>query len=634
MNMTNNYERYWNDCSALYKVLKNYYGYSQDHIYVLMSDGTSPANDRHLNNGLYDSSPLDLDGDGINDIQYAATHSNLENVFNILSNVLTEEDNLFIFTTDHGGSSGNQHSYLYLWNEILHDYEFASYLNQLDAGIINVCMGQCYSGGFIDNITKDNVVVSTACRHDEVSYSMNSLLYDEYVYYWISAVADETPDGTPVNADTDQDGLVSMHEAFVYASYHDTANEHPQYNSIPSVLGQSTYLINSLSNITISGSTNIDNNNLYIANNLQNGMSVTWSINNPSFTLFPFGNTCSVTITLEHQYNSALLTATISMNGHIIKTTSKQIYSLDDIEGNNVLCNSEMFNTIPLPDSLSVTWNIDNSLFSLITSGNQCTVSCTNYTQPRQANLTATISGSSGVLTTLTKEIYTHGTTLTISGTQEAYSSSLGYYPEQTFSYNATNAGSGYSSTNIIINADCDIVLESERFQGMEISFEGEGAPTNVQHNGSIVSFHTQPYSINYVPLERLISRDDDLKPLKPAFYPFTMQLRDEEGCSDFDLNFKVETLPFLNDSELQISTTSTTLYVHLLTAYAIPIGGGLYQQPTWYLSVINSQTGQIMTSKTVTGSDTTVNISSYSSGLYIVRAIHDGNIYSAKFIK
>ncbi|WP_092070498.1 T9SS type A sorting domain-containing protein [Prevotella sp. tf2-5] len=40
------------------------------------------------------------------------------------------------------------------------------------------------------------------------------------------------------------------------------------------------------------------------------------------------------------------------------------------------------------------------------------------------------------------------------------------------------------------------------------------------------------------------------------------------------------------------------------------------------------------MTSKTVTGSDTTVNISSYSSGLYIVRAIHDGNIYSAKFIK
>ncbi len=68
--------------------------------------------------------------------------------------------------------------------------------------------------------------------------------------------------------------------------------------------------------------------------------------------------------------------------------------------------------------------------------------------------------------------------------------------------------------------------------------------------------------------------------------------------------------------------------------AYATPIGGGLYQQPTWYLSVINSQTGQIMTSKPVTGSDTTVNISSYSSSMYIVRAMHDGNTYSAKLIK
>lgn len=304
------------------------------------------------------------------------------------------------------------------------------------------------------------------------------------------------------------------------------------------------------------------------------------------------------------------------------------------IIGSSTLCSEEQYYVENLPSGYDVVWQLsDNNHFSINATSNYVSVLASNYNNQRATTLTALISYNGRVIKTLSKDIYTHGTALSISGTQEAYSSSLGYYPEQTFSYNVTNAGSGFSSSNIIINADCDIVLESERFQGMEISFEGNGAPTNVQHNGSFISFHTRPYSINYAQI-RSISGGDDLKPLKPAFYPFTMQLRDEEGCSDFDLNFKVETLPFLNDSELQISTTSTTLYAHLLTAYATPIGGGLYQQPTWYLSVINSQTGQIMTSKTVTGSDTTVNISSYSSGMYIVRAMHDGNTYSAKFIK
>ena len=62
-----------------------------------MSDGTSPNKDRRLLNGTYDSSPLDLDGDGNDDIQYAATKDNLKTVFNRLSSILTEDDNLFIF---------------------------------------------------------------------------------------------------------------------------------------------------------------------------------------------------------------------------------------------------------------------------------------------------------------------------------------------------------------------------------------------------------------------------------------------------------------------------------------------------------------------------------------------------------
>lgn len=365
--------------------------------------------------------------------------------------------------------------------------------------------------------------------------------------------------------------------------------------------------------------------------NLNQIFNVTWSINNPAFTLTSSGAECTVTYNQGHQYDEAILTASILYNGTIVKTMGKHITHIGIIEGKDLICNSEVYNTVTLPDSLSVTWSINNNSFSLNPSGNSCTVSCSTNTLSQEACLSATISGNAGVIATLTKDIFTHGTTLSISGIQETYSSANGYYPEQSISYNETNAGSGYTSSLISLNTDCDIYLESERFRGMEVSFDGDYMPTNVEHNGSIISFHTQPYSYRFI---QPLGLGDNLGPFKPASYPLTMQLRDEEGCSDFDLNFIVRTLPYLNDSELLVSTTSTTLYVHLLTASPIPVGGGLSQQPTWYLSVINSQTGQVVAAKTVTGASTSVNISSFSSGIYIVRAVHDGNTYTAKFIK
>ncbi|MBQ5474665.1 MAG: caspase family protein, partial [Lachnospiraceae bacterium] len=325
----NNWERYWNHCSSIYQALVNIYGFSKDNIYVLMSDGTSPGLDRHMNDGTYQSSPLDLDGDCIGDVQYAATRSNIQSVFNSLSNILTAEDNLFVFTTDHGGQTSGEEVYLLLWNhEQLYDYEFASYINGIDANSINLCLVQCHSGGFIDNINKSGVVISTSCKYDESAYARNDYLYSEYIYHWISAIVGTTPDGVTVNADTNYDGIVSMSEAFAYANNHDTKPETPQYSSNPVQFGNFISL-NNYSNhfFSISGPNMICPNSYgtYSIDNLPSTVTVSWSY-------FPFwaanlqitGNNCTVTgSTLQSQ--TGTLTATISMGGHVINTLTKDI---------------------------------------------------------------------------------------------------------------------------------------------------------------------------------------------------------------------------------------------------------------------------------------------------------------------
>lgn len=224
----NNNIRYWNDCSYIYSVLLNVYHYDKSNVIVLMSDGTDPAADRMLLDGSHDSSPLDLDGDGTNDINYSATKNNVISVFQSLSSKLTNNDDLFIYTIDHGTLNGNNAA-LMLWNyESLLDYELGSLLSQIHCNSISIVMGQCNSGGFIKELAGSNRIVITACREDESSYSMRSGKYDEFVYYFTKAL--ENNRGT--NADTNSDGIITLYEAYLYAVANDTANEHPQYHSL------------------------------------------------------------------------------------------------------------------------------------------------------------------------------------------------------------------------------------------------------------------------------------------------------------------------------------------------------------------------------------------------------------------
>ena len=240
MNKLMNQERYWNDCAFLYRTLLYDYHFPKENITLLISDGGDPGDDQlRSDGGGFTSSNPDLDGDGERDMFLTATTESLSCTLASLSSQLTHDDHLFLFLIDHGGSDDKQNgSYLWLWgSEKLYDTELAEWLSQFNVGSMNIVAGQCYSGGFIDDLTEPGRIVTTACRGDELSWNCPDKPYDEFVYHWTCAVAGHDELGNPVDADTNADGHVTMDEAFSYASIHDRRDETPQYVSWPRELG-------------------------------------------------------------------------------------------------------------------------------------------------------------------------------------------------------------------------------------------------------------------------------------------------------------------------------------------------------------------------------------------------------------
>ena len=226
-NMEENDENYWYDCSFLYTTLRNAYNIPKGNIKVLMSDGTDPANDLKVygEEHKYVSSPLDLDGDGIADIEYAATKENLGKVLLELSERMTEKDHLIFYVVDHGSRNEEEPliSYICLWGDDVRLYpeELSEMLKGINAGYMTLVFGQCNSGGFIPYLQADNRLVMAACRDNERSYCRLEEPYDEFVYQWTSALAGCTPYGDPVDADYDKNGVVTLLEAYRYAEEND-----------------------------------------------------------------------------------------------------------------------------------------------------------------------------------------------------------------------------------------------------------------------------------------------------------------------------------------------------------------------------------------------------------------------------
>ena len=236
-----NYPRYWNDLANIYTTLVDVYGYDEDKITVFCSDGLDPAPDQ--SDGT--NSDPDLDGDGDADIDFACDFASIDNFFYWFKYTIQPEDQLFVFTTDHGNRISGWDAYMNLWNyDYLTDEQLGDMVDALPQCDMIFTLEQCFSGGFEDDLCDDaGRVFSSACAHDEYSWALPPHYeYDAYVFHWTAAVRGEDAYGAAVDADFDGDGAVSIREAFLYAEMEDDENETPQYCSEPANLGETLFL--------------------------------------------------------------------------------------------------------------------------------------------------------------------------------------------------------------------------------------------------------------------------------------------------------------------------------------------------------------------------------------------------------
>jgi len=206
------YYRYWNDIIYMHFILQMH-GYSEENIYVVYKDGVGE--------------------DPYTPVEYPATHTSMDTVFNILSDQMGSRDTLFFYTTNHGGSGG-----ISVWGPMdntgaLTHNQVSNWLDSITCHHMIIVMEQCVSGKFIQYISAANRVILTACSDGESSYGCDTEgQWDEFVYHFMSALIGIKLPGGIGDADADyySDGKISMREAFIYATAHDSREETPLYD--------------------------------------------------------------------------------------------------------------------------------------------------------------------------------------------------------------------------------------------------------------------------------------------------------------------------------------------------------------------------------------------------------------------
>ena len=235
---------FWYDLFLMYETLIDY-GYTHENIYVLYGNGSDSP---YTLNGRYDASECHPEW-GIEQItDYPNDEQYIDDLFTWLAEgeeeeeipKITEHDNLFVWWKGHGEvAEWYPRIYLYIDHNIgepeeeeVYDYEFDEWAGRITDYRYKIFWFEtCYSGGMIDDLEEDSTFVHTSSGNGRSYCGTGNwdTCHGKFSYCYISALQWLTPGGNSVNADDDNNGLISIWEAFDYA-WSNITGQTPQYS--------------------------------------------------------------------------------------------------------------------------------------------------------------------------------------------------------------------------------------------------------------------------------------------------------------------------------------------------------------------------------------------------------------------
>lgn len=228
-------------------------GFATNNIFVLYGDGAD------YNSAWYPAARY-RPGPPITDA--AANISDVEDIFDDLVNgtngrpQLTDDDLLFVWTFDHGDSitvGGSDMSTLCLRDGDMRADDFAAAVDQVPCAFRIFCMQQCFSGGFIPHLSNDHTVILTAASDSQIAHpsdniaereTINGRIYPhgEFNFYLFAGLNSQDLLGNAVNADTNNNGFVTMREVFDFIVANESDPATPQYADGARDLGERLHL--------------------------------------------------------------------------------------------------------------------------------------------------------------------------------------------------------------------------------------------------------------------------------------------------------------------------------------------------------------------------------------------------------
>ena len=253
--------RFWNDCVYAATVLHDKYNLCYNNNWLFYCGIKHSQYDYD-----YDRYPV------IPQDAYQQTTNHKYSIQSWFEDIKNNEDitpdmQLFIFIVAHGDINNNGDPFIYVWPDKslpsyqqdestrFYAYELKQYLDSCKIQNVTIVLGQCYSGAFAQVLRAPGRVILSACNENESATCFthyndgephpNDYDYSYFVHYFIDAINEKTWYNEPVVSDFNNDGIITMEEAFSYAHRMDSIAgqlysnvEHPMYFSDPTTLGE------------------------------------------------------------------------------------------------------------------------------------------------------------------------------------------------------------------------------------------------------------------------------------------------------------------------------------------------------------------------------------------------------------